>query len=124
MSEILIFDSEDPPFCKPPSLAGSGFLGSSFLVSFFGFGADFFLAAASSAFAIESAIAFACQKTNAQIRDFTVAPVFMESKERGAHEWLIEFVNGPSDSSHATKGVEGTPSFHLISLEENAFTCN
>jgi hypothetical protein len=45
----------------------------------------------------ESAIAFACEKTNAQIRDFTVAPIYMVSNERGAHEWLIEFVNEPTD---------------------------
>lgn len=47
----------------------------------------------------ESAIAFACEKTHAQIRDFTVAPIYMESNERGAHEWLIEFVNEPTDFS-------------------------
>ena len=47
----------------------------------------------------ESAIAHACHKTNAQIRDFTVAPIYMENNERGAHEWLIEFVNEPTDFS-------------------------
>lgn len=47
----------------------------------------------------ESAIAHACLKTNAQIRDFTVAPIYMENNERGAHEWLIEFVNEPTDFS-------------------------
>ncbi len=47
----------------------------------------------------ESAIAFACRKTNAQIRDFTVAPIYMENNEKGAHEWLIEFVNEPTDFS-------------------------
>jgi hypothetical protein len=45
----------------------------------------------------EHAIAFACLKTHSQIRDFTVAPIYMHGNERGAHEWLIEFVHEPTD---------------------------
>jgi hypothetical protein len=45
----------------------------------------------------EQAIAFACNKTLSQIRDFTVAPIYMHGNERGAHEWLIEFVHEPTD---------------------------
>ncbi|MFN5148852.1 MAG: GH3 auxin-responsive promoter family protein [Flavobacteriia bacterium] len=43
----------------------------------------------------ERAIAFACSKTNAQIRDFSACPVYMSGIDRGAHEWLIEFTNEP-----------------------------
>jgi hypothetical protein len=45
----------------------------------------------------ERAIAFACSKTNAQIREFTACPVYMSGIERGAHEWLIEFVKEPEE---------------------------
>jgi hypothetical protein len=45
----------------------------------------------------EQAIAYACNKTFSQIRDFTVAPIYMHGNERGAHEWLIEFVHEPTD---------------------------
>jgi len=45
----------------------------------------------------ELAITEACSKTNAQIREFTVAPVYMEGKEQGAHEWLIEFMQYPDE---------------------------
>ena len=45
----------------------------------------------------ELAIAEACGKTNAQIREFTVGPVYMEDKEKGAHEWAIEFVQYPDE---------------------------
>jgi hypothetical protein len=38
----------------------------------------------------EAAIAVACEKTHAMVKEYTVAPVFME-KNSGAHEWLIEF---------------------------------
>lgn len=35
--------------------------------------------------------------TNCEIVDYTVAPVFMEGKEKGAHEWIIEFKKPPHD---------------------------
>jgi hypothetical protein len=43
----------------------------------------------------DMAIAKACQSTGCEILDYTVAPVFMEGKEKGAHEWMIEFKNPP-----------------------------
>ena len=45
----------------------------------------------------EMAIAEACKRTNAQIRDFSAAPVFMTENESGAHEWVIEFVQYPDE---------------------------
>ena len=45
----------------------------------------------------EKAIAEACLKTNSQIRDYTACPVYMEDKARGKHEWLIEFIQPPSN---------------------------
>lgn len=46
----------------------------------------------------EKALAYACALTNAQVRDYTVAPCFMKDNESGVHEWLIEFVIKPDDS--------------------------
>ncbi|MFK8037385.1 MAG: GH3 auxin-responsive promoter family protein [Crocinitomicaceae bacterium] len=45
----------------------------------------------------ERAIAFACSKTKAQVKDYTVAPLFMKEGQKGAHEWLIEFNTAPND---------------------------
>ncbi len=45
----------------------------------------------------EDALTRACKLTNAEIVEFTAAPVFMEGKEKGAHEWLIEFKTPPRD---------------------------
>ena len=45
----------------------------------------------------EMAIALACEKTHAQIRDFTACPVFMGVGEKGCHEWAIEFVKYPNE---------------------------
>ena len=45
----------------------------------------------------DQAIARTCQITRAEIVDYTVAPVFMLNKEKGAHEWMIEFKKKPED---------------------------
>jgi phenylacetate-coenzyme A ligase PaaK-like adenylate-forming protein len=44
----------------------------------------------------DTAIATACEKTHASVKDYTVAPIFM-SDNSGAHEWLIEFENEPNN---------------------------
>lgn len=43
------------------------------------------------------AITEACSKTNAIIRDYTVAPIYMDGNTQGKHEWLIEFDREPND---------------------------
>jgi hypothetical protein len=35
-------------------------------------------------------------KYNLKIVDYTVAPIFMESNKKGAHEWFIEFKEEPN----------------------------
>lgn len=45
----------------------------------------------------ERALAEACLKSGAVIRDYTAAPVYLSGKENGAHEWLIEFEKQPVD---------------------------
>jgi hypothetical protein len=43
----------------------------------------------------EKAIAYACKKTGALIKEYTVAPKYMSNNETGAHEWFIEFLVNP-----------------------------
>ena len=43
----------------------------------------------------EAALQKSCAQTGALIAEYTVAPVFMEGKQQGAHEWLIEFRRPP-----------------------------
>jgi hypothetical protein len=45
----------------------------------------------------DKAIAITCKELNCEVIDYTVAPVFMEGKEKGAHEWIIEFKKKPDD---------------------------
>jgi hypothetical protein len=45
----------------------------------------------------DNAIAKACQITQTEVLDYTVAPIFMVGKEKGGHEWMIEFRKKPED---------------------------
>jgi GH3 auxin-responsive promoter len=45
----------------------------------------------------DQAITVACKKTNAQIREYTVGPVFMDKGVKGRHDWIIEFIEEPTD---------------------------
>ncbi len=45
----------------------------------------------------EDALKKVCRKTKAEIVEYTAAPIFMKGKEKGAHEWLIEFKTPPED---------------------------
>jgi len=45
----------------------------------------------------EQGLAYACEKTGAQVLEYTAAPVFMDSRARCRHQWLIEFSTPPPD---------------------------
>jgi len=45
----------------------------------------------------DNAVKIACEKTDAMIKDYTVAPVYFSESENGAHEWLIEFEKMPDN---------------------------
>lgn len=51
----------------------------------------------------ETALRKVSQLTNAEIVDYTAAPIFMEGKEKGAHEWIIEFKSPPADLNSFTQ---------------------
>jgi hypothetical protein len=48
----------------------------------------------------EDALKKVCKKTKSEIVDYTAAPIFMDGKEKGAHEWLIEFKTPPKDINY------------------------
>jgi len=43
------------------------------------------------------AIRLACNATGADIKDYTAAPVYMQTQKKGCHQWLIEFNIMPND---------------------------
>lgn len=54
----------------------------------------------------DRAVALAAQKSNAIISDYTAAPIYFSEKNNGAHQWLIEFIQPPSDLSLFTKALD------------------
>ncbi|MEZ7992741.1 MAG: GH3 auxin-responsive promoter family protein [Flavobacteriaceae bacterium] len=51
----------------------------------------------------EVALRKAAKLTHSEIVDYTAGPIFMEGKEKGAHEWIIEFKKQPDDSATFNK---------------------
>lgn len=45
----------------------------------------------------EKALKRACELTNAQVSDYTAAPIYMSTQGKGAHEWIIEFEKEPAN---------------------------
>lgn len=52
------------------------------------------------------ALKVACKKTNSTIKEYTVAPIFMGNKTKGAHEWLIEFDSHPDSLNDFTNTLD------------------
>ncbi len=61
------------------------------------------------------AIRAACNATGADIRDYTAAPVYMQTNKRGCHQWLIEFNVQPND----IKAFASTLDFELRRLNSD-----
>ncbi|WP_299623993.1 GH3 auxin-responsive promoter family protein [uncultured Tenacibaculum sp.] len=51
----------------------------------------------------EEALKSACEKTQSVIKEYTVAPIFMNGDKNGGHEWIIEFEKEPNDLSFFTE---------------------
>ncbi len=51
----------------------------------------------------EEALKKVAHATNAEIVDYTAAPIFMKDRDKGAHEWLIEFKRPPQDKEQFAK---------------------
>ena len=47
----------------------------------------------------EKALALTCKETGASVFEYTVAPVFMDTENRGAHQWLVEFEALPPNTA-------------------------
>lgn len=44
----------------------------------------------------EKALAYTCKQMGVTVKEYTVAPVFMEEHSRGGHQWVVEFDEGSS----------------------------
>lgn len=56
----------------------------------------------------DNAITEACRKTNAEVTEYTAAPIYMTGNEKGGHEWIIEFEKLPDDINLFTEILDQT----------------
>lgn len=61
------------------------------------------------------ALEITCNKTGAQISEFTAAPIYMDIEKKGTHEWLIEFETEPENLDYFTSVLDNA----LISLNSD-----
>ena len=54
----------------------------------------------------ENAIQEACKKSNATIKEFTAAPLYINEENSGSHQWLVEFEQQPNDLNIFTKELD------------------
>ncbi|OAD45740.1 GH3 auxin-responsive promoter family protein [Polaribacter atrinae] len=55
---------------------------------------------------VEDALKLACEKTEATISDYTVGPIFMKGKEKGGHEWILEFSKKPASMGYFSEVLD------------------
>lgn len=64
------------------------------------FGEDLFIEHA------EKALSEACEKTGAIMENYTAAPRYYSGKEKGCHEWVIEFKKPPKELEEFTNALD------------------
>lgn len=55
----------------------------------------------------QQALKIASERTNAAIREYTAAPVYMVEGQKGGHEWLIEFEKEPDNFERFVEILDG-----------------
>ena len=48
----------------------------------------------------EAAIKVACERTSAEVREYTAAPIYMDQNRNGGHQWIFEFAKMPDNLEH------------------------
>ena len=54
----------------------------------------------------DTALTKTCKEFHCEITDYTVAPIFMSEKQKGAHEWIIEFKTKPDNIENFRKALD------------------
>ena len=54
----------------------------------------------------EDALVVACEKTGAFVRDYTVAPKYIEIDDKGCHQWFVEFERRPGSIEDFTEALD------------------
>ena len=54
----------------------------------------------------EMGLEIACRRTGAQVREYTAAPVYMDSHAKCRHQWMVEFAHKPSSLEDFTRELD------------------
>lgn len=54
----------------------------------------------------EKGLAYACEKTGAQVLEYTAAPVYMDKNAKCRHQWLIEFSKDPDNLERFAQALD------------------
>ena len=54
----------------------------------------------------EKGLAYACEKTSAQVLEYTAAPVYMDKNAKCRHQWLIEFSKDPDNLERFAQALD------------------
>lgn len=54
----------------------------------------------------ESAMDAACKATDAEISEYTMAPIFMTDTVKGSHQWVVSFRKAPADMEQFTDALD------------------
>ena len=54
----------------------------------------------------EQGLAYACQKTGAEVLEYSAAPVFMDGNAKCRHQWLIEFSSQPDNLQASAQALD------------------
>ncbi|MEM1214710.1 MAG: GH3 auxin-responsive promoter family protein, partial [Bacteroidota bacterium] len=54
----------------------------------------------------DSAIAKTCEEFGVTIKDYTVAPLYLDTNTRGRHDWFVEFTQTPTDLAAFTRRLD------------------
>lgn len=54
----------------------------------------------------EKGLAYACEKTGAQVLEYTAAPVYMDKNAKCRHQWLIEFSKNPDNLERFAQALD------------------
>ena len=54
----------------------------------------------------EKRLAYACEKTGAQVLEYTAAPVYMDKNAKCRHQWLIEFSKDPDNLERFAQALD------------------
>ena len=54
----------------------------------------------------DQAIANACEVCNASFYNYSAGPIYITEKNRGGHEWIIEFINSPPNKQYFINSLD------------------